>query len=75
MKITVGMKCPDALERAIEKYAENEIGGPSGSEEHEIAFEDLVAKSKKIAEKWFKHGEYIKVTIDTDAETCVVESA
>ena len=75
MRFTVGMKCPDALERAIEEQAENEIGGPVDSEEHDIAFEDLVAKAKEIAAKWFKYGEYIQVTIDTDAETCVVESA
>lgn len=76
MRFTIGMKCPDALERAIEEQAENEIGGPSDySEEHDIAFEELVEKAKKIAGKWFKYGEFIQVTIDTDAETCVVESA
>lgn len=75
MRFTVGLKCPDALERAIEEAAENEIGGPIDSEEHDIAFDELVAASKRIAEKWFKCGEYIKVTIDTEAETCIVESA
>lgn len=75
MRFTVCMKCPDALEQAIEKEAENEINGPPDSEEHDIAFSELVEKAKMIAGKWFKYGEYIRVTIDTEAETCVVEPA
>jgi hypothetical protein len=75
MKFTVCIKCPDALLQAIEKEAENEIGGPPDSEENDIAFEELVEKVKKIAGKWFKYGEYIRITIDTDAETCIVQPA
>ena len=75
MKLTIGMKCPDALTDAIEREAENQTGGPSDSEEHDIAFDELVQKTKTIAGKWFKHGEFIQVTIDTDEGTCVVEPA
>ena len=64
MKITVGMKCPDALDRAIEEAAERE-----GS------YYDSVKKAKQVAAKWFKYSEYIRVTIDTELETCVVEPA
>jgi len=73
MKFTVELKCPDALDDAIQYHAENEIGGPPDSEEHDIAFDELVAKSKRIAEKWFRYGESIKITIDTELQTCEVE--
>ena len=69
MRFTVGIKCPDSLEMAIEEQATNEIGSVDSEE-----FNDLVNKAKKVAGKWFKHGEYIRVTIDTDLGTCVVES-
>lgn len=58
MRITVGMKCPDALERAIEEAAEGEVD-----------FKGTVEKAKAVAAKCF-----IRVTVDTDAETCIVES-
>lgn len=73
MRVTVTMKCPDALDQAIIKAAEGEIGGPPDSEEHDIMFDDLVAKTKILAMRWFRYGEYVNLTIDTDTETCVVD--
>lgn len=73
MKFTVKMKCPDALERAIEEAAEDEVGDIGESEEADIEYERLVEVAKKAAAKWFKWGEYIEVSIDTDKETCVVK--
>ena len=72
MKFTVKMKCPDALEKAIEEAAEAEIND-NDFEEVDIEYERLVEKCKKIAAKWFKWEEYIEVTIDIDKETCVVK--
>jgi hypothetical protein len=73
MRFTVEMKCPDALDRAIEEAADGEVGGPRDSEEHDIKFKAAVEKAKAVSARWFKCGEFIQVTIDTDAGTCVVE--
>lgn len=60
------MKCPDALEEAVEE----EIGGPSEQDE---LFEQEVAKAKELAAKWFKHNEVVCLEIDTVVETCIVK--
>lgn len=57
MKITVSMKCPDALDQAINEATS------TMQEEAEI---------KKLCDKWFKWGEYVTLEIDTDTGTCVV---
>jgi hypothetical protein len=75
MRFTVCMKCPDELDRAIEEAAENEIGGPVDSLEHDRAFQDAVDKAKAAASKWFKFGECIRVTVDTEDGACFVEPA
>jgi len=72
MKIKVTMKCPDALDQAIEKAAEDEVGGPMDSSEHDERWKDLVLQGKKVATKWFKWGEYVTLEIDTEANTCIV---
>ena len=59
MKIMVCMKCPDALEDAINDMVDNE---------HEAK------AARKLAKKWFEYGEYLYVTIDTNEETCTVET-
>jgi hypothetical protein len=73
MKIIIGMKCPDALERAIDKEVMSEVSDISDPDEREEAFHVLVDKCKKITEKWFEYGEYIQIIIDTEDETCVVK--
>ena len=73
MKFSVTMKCPDVLRDTIEREAENQIGGPSDSEEHDELFKAEVEKALKICEKWFKYSEYITVYIDTEEETCSIE--
>lgn len=57
MKITVSMKCPDALDQAI-----NEATSTTQEE----------AEIKNLCDKWFKWGEYVTLEIDTEAGTCIV---
>lgn len=57
MKFQVSMKCPDALDQAINNATD------TIQEEAEI---------KKLCEKWFKWGEYVTLEINTDAKTCIV---
>lgn len=51
------MKTPDALDRAIENKV-NDL--------------DEFDEIKALANRWFKHGEYLTVEIDTESETCTV---
>ena len=60
MLVRVSMKCPDALDMAIDESIEDE-------QERE--------RVKDIASRWFKYGEYLTVEIDTDGQTCEVVPA
>ena len=75
MKFTVTLKCPDALDMAIEDCAEGEIGGPPNSPAHDVLYAALVERTKRACRKWFKYGELVTLAIDTEAETCIVEQA
>lgn len=70
MRVRITLKTPDALNDAIERAAEDEVGGPPDDDE---AFNELVAKTKKLAERWFQYGELVTLVLDTEAETCTVE--
>lgn len=74
MRFSFLMKCPDALDNAIAEacWIEIESLGLTNIEEREITFEDLVKKTKDLTSHWFSHGECIKITIDTEANTCIV---
>lgn len=71
MKFQVSMKCPDALDYAIEEAVRYKIG-PLDTEEKEMEFDELVEQTKELTERWFEYGEYITLTIDTEKETCIV---
>lgn len=72
MKFTVSMKCPDALERAIELEAEGLVGGSSDDEEADERYSELVRTAMEYAEKWFRYGEIVTLEIDSDKDTCTV---
>lgn len=57
MKFTVQMKCPDALDCAIEESCDSD---------------DEKERMRKVAARFFKYGEYLEVEIDTDKETATV---
>lgn len=77
MKFTVSMKDPDTLGDAIRDAVKDELEQNSSLEaEEREALVDM--RTEKISEmccrKWFEYGEYLAVEIDTEAETCVVQS-
>ena len=74
MIVRMKIECRDAMEQAIEKMAEDEVGGPVDSKMHDIAFRALVDETKDALAKWCRRGE-MRITVDTDAGTCVVEEA
>lgn len=73
MKFTVTMKCPDALDVAIDEASFDEER-PDGLDDEEWG--DVVdgrkEKSRAAARRWFQYGEYLTVEVDTDAQTCTV---
>jgi len=74
MKFTVSMKSPDALDDAIkEAVKQYNMGGME--EEIETLREMREEKIKKFCHAWFQYGEYLRVEIDTKANTCTVLSA
>lgn len=75
MKFRVALKDPDTLADAVEAavLAELKHANPTLSEEER----DQIADSRKektlaLCAKWFKHGEYLTVEIDTKARTATV---
>ena len=75
MKIRVTMKDPDTLHDAIDR-AVKDSQRPHDIDDDEWEYlrglrSDQV---KKFAARWFKHGEYLVVELDTDTETCTVVS-
>lgn len=72
MIFRVTMKCPDALERAIEEAAKNEMYGEIDEDRDYEQYRQHVEEATVLCNKWFKYGEYITVEIDTEAKTCVV---
>lgn len=64
MIFQVSMKCPDALDDAIDDATSNI--------EDEDQRDLEVSKAKRLAEQWFSYSEYVTVEFDTDKKTCVV---
>lgn len=73
MKIRIQFKTPDALEDAIKRTCEDEIGGSSNDEDLDDQYNALVEKTMKLASRWFRYNELLTVVIDTEKETCIVE--
>lgn len=74
MRILVHMKCPDALQDAIERTVESEVEFSDGNEGDQ-EFAEMCDEISKLARKWFRFGEVLTVTFDTDSGTCFVEEA
>ena len=67
MKFNVYMKCPDALDRAIDDAVENRHPKEDAEELREYL--------KELCSRWFLYGEVIKLEIDTDLDSCMVLDA
>jgi hypothetical protein len=65
MKLTVTMKTPDALERAVEEAV------PPDEPHRPEVIDSLLA----LCARWFVRDEYVTLQIDTDRQTCAVLEA
>lgn len=75
MKIPVQMKDPDVLQDAILEAVTAEVDKlPLSADEKEAIIELRVNAVEKICAKWWKHGEYLTVEVDSEAQTCTVLS-
>jgi len=72
MKLRVVMKCPDALEFAIENAIAEEL-----QYEEMDRYEDLAFLKRNeidnIVKKYFRYGEVLTVIVDIEEQTCIVE--
>lgn len=77
MKFMVTFKDPDTLDDAIKDAVTEEvenIGGLSKKEQTLLVEERAKRVAERVA-KWFEFGEYLRVEVDLEADTCtVVES-
>jgi hypothetical protein len=66
------MKCPDALEFAIENAIAKELQYQEMNE-----YENLACSKRKevdnVVKKYFRYDEVLTVIIDTENQTCIVE--
>lgn len=75
MKFSVTMKDPDVLSDAIEEAVRVEVealGLPG--DEAEMLRACRAEKVREQCRQWFDHGEYLRVQIDTAANTIAVVS-
>lgn len=72
MKIEILLKDPDVLSESINEAVEElKIEGLSEGE-LEAVKEKRKEEMTELCSKWFEYGEYLKVEVDTDKETCTV---
>jgi hypothetical protein len=73
MKIKIIFKDPDALQECVADGVRQKFERGDMSDEEASAVLNLrETHVLELAEKWFQWGEYLKVEIDTEAETCTV---
>lgn len=75
MIIDVVMKSPDVLQDSIEEAVSLHMAPCGGPPDELLQFdmEQEADRIKKMCEKWFKWGETVTLTIDTEKETCEVK--
>lgn len=72
MKFVVTMKDPDTLHDAIQTAVADAMETGLDKDEHAAVLGLRVEKAEKVCARWFEHGEYLTVEIDTETGTCVV---
>lgn len=73
MKFTITMKDPDGPYDCIHDAAKSSLMNSGLSEAEQRALIDLrVEKMHEVTDRFFRHGEYLTIEIDTDAGTATV---
>ena len=68
------MHDPDALEEAVIHAARKEVAAVRdiNAKEIDLLVANQVDSTLHLCRRWFRHGEYLQVEIDTDMETCTL---
>ena len=76
MKFQVTMKDPDCLHDALREAARESVGQVEGlsEDEREAVLEKRLESLQEKTRRWFEYGEYLRVEIDTDANTCTLRA-
>ncbi|HYQ47110.1 MAG TPA: hypothetical protein VER11_34305 [Polyangiaceae bacterium] len=72
MKFTITFKDPDTVSDAIRDAAKQEVSqivGLKSERERENLIETRCEDITAVTEKWIEYGEYLRVEIDTEAQT------
>lgn len=74
MKFIVQMKDPDTMSDAVADAVSEDVEKIPGldKEERQRVAEQRRDKVRNLCARWFEYGEYLRVEIDTEAETCTV---
>jgi len=72
MKFTITMKDPDGVYESIEDVVSEIVVGGLDSDELSDVRERRRVKIHELCRTWFEYGEYLRVEIDTEAQTCTV---
>ncbi len=73
MKVCVTMKCPDAVDEAIEEAVHFALLNQNIPQtEREALEEEQIPLVQARLRKWVQHGEYVRIEFDTDAGTATV---
>ncbi len=72
MKFTITMKDPDGVYESIEDVVSEIVVGGLDPDELSDVRERRRVKINELCRTWFEYGEYLRVEVDTDAETCTV---
>lgn len=75
MIIKVTMKTPDSMAEAIKAAVAEEMPANLDPEEYQELFDDRVEQTETVLRQWFRWGEYIDLTFDSEAKTATVEKA
>ena len=72
MRFTITMKDPDGVYESIQDAIGGiRVGGLDADELSDVR-ERRAEKVHKLCGRWFEYGEYLRVEVDTEAETCTV---
>lgn len=75
MKIKITFKDPDSLQDQVEEAIKEELETKTdlSEDEKDVLLEKRKEKVLELCSKWFEYGEYLRVEVDTEKETCIVE--
>jgi hypothetical protein len=75
MIIKVTMKTPDAMSEAIKDAVAREMPVNMDEDERQEMFDERVEQAETVLRQWFRWGEILDISFDTETKTATVEKA